>query len=99
VRRDDPAQFSLAADLARFARTLIRCYAEHSSAGLKFHRTVGFSAIAASFSAAMQPAFLPNILEACDECVANSDGVPAVDSLNVGAAAAVFSLRGKPATD
>jgi tRNA G18 (ribose-2'-O)-methylase SpoU len=89
VRRDDPPKFSLAQTLRELRARGIRCIAAHPRAGGKNLSLADFSGDCCLVFGSEGNGISKNVLDACDECVvipmANS-----VDSLNVGAAAAVL---------
>jgi tRNA G18 (ribose-2'-O)-methylase SpoU len=89
VRRDDPPKFSLTQTLRDLRERGIRCIAAHPHAGGKTLSQVDFSANCCLVFGSEGNGISNSVLEVCDECVA----IPmanGVDSLNVGAAAAVF---------
>ena len=89
LRRDDPAPFSLALALRDLRAHGIRCIAAHPRADGKSLSRADFSGDCCVVFGSEGNGISPAVLEACDECVA----IPmanGVDSLNVGAAAAVF---------
>jgi tRNA G18 (ribose-2'-O)-methylase SpoU len=89
VRRDDPPKFSLAQTLRELRARGIRCIAAHPRAGGKNLSLADFSGDCCLVFGSEGNGISKNVLDACDECVA----IPmanSVDSLNVGAAAAVF---------
>ena len=89
LRRDDPAPFSLARTLHDLRACDIRCIAAHPRAGGKILSQADFSGDCCLVFGSEGHGISKIVLEACDEAVA----IPMandVDSLNVGAAAAVF---------
>jgi tRNA G18 (ribose-2'-O)-methylase SpoU len=89
VRRDDPPKFSLAQTLHDLRARGIRCLAAHPHASGKTLSQADFSGDCCVVFGSEGHGISKNVLEACDEAVA----IPManeVDSLNVGAAAAVF---------
>jgi tRNA G18 (ribose-2'-O)-methylase SpoU len=89
VRRDDPAKFSLAQTLCDLRARGIRCIAAHPRAGGKNLSLADFSGDCCLVFGSEGNGISRVVLDACDESVA----IPmanSVDSLNVGAAAAVF---------
>jgi tRNA G18 (ribose-2'-O)-methylase SpoU len=89
VRRDDPPKFSLAQTLRELRARGIDCIAAHPRAGGKHLSLADFSGDCCLVFGSEGNGISKNVLDACDECVA----IPmanSVDSLNVGAAAAVF---------
>ena len=89
VRRDDPPEFSLAKTLRDLRVRGIRCIAAHPRPDGKTLSQTDFSGDCCLVFGSEGNGISKTILEACDECVA----IPmanGVDSLNVGAAAAVF---------
>jgi tRNA G18 (ribose-2'-O)-methylase SpoU len=89
LRRDDPPKFSLAQTLRDLRARGIRCIAAHPHASGKILSHANFSGDCCIVFGSEGNGISKTILEACDECVA----IPmanGVDSLNVGAAAAVF---------
>jgi tRNA G18 (ribose-2'-O)-methylase SpoU len=89
LRRDDPAPFSLALTLRDLRARGIRCIAAHPRAGGKTLSQADFSGDCCLVFGSEGHGISPEVLAACDDCVA----IPMandVDSLNVGAAAAVF---------
>ena len=89
LRRDDPPKFSLAKTLEDLRSRGIRCIAAHPHAGGKKLSEANFSGDCCVVFGSEGNGISKPVLEACDECVA----IPMandVDSLNVGAAAAVF---------
>jgi tRNA G18 (ribose-2'-O)-methylase SpoU len=89
VRRDDPPKFSLTQTLRDLRERGIRCIAAHPHAGGKTLSQADFSANCCLVFGSEGSGISNSVLEVCDECVA----IPmanGVDSLNVGAAAAVF---------
>ena len=89
VRRDDPPKFSLAQTLHDLRARGIRCIAAHPHSSGKFLSQADFSGGCCIVFGSEGNGISKTILDACDECVA----IPMandVDSLNVGAAAAVF---------
>jgi tRNA G18 (ribose-2'-O)-methylase SpoU len=89
VRRDDPPKFSLVQTLRELHAQGIRCTAAHPHPGGKILSQANFSGDCCLVFGSEGNGISKAILEECDECVAipMSNGV---DSLNVGAAAAVF---------
>jgi tRNA G18 (ribose-2'-O)-methylase SpoU len=88
-RRDDPARFSLAQTLRDLRARGIRCLAAHPHAGGRTLSQADLSGNCCIVLGSEGHGISKTILEACDEWVA----IPmtnGVDSLNVGAAAAVF---------
>jgi tRNA G18 (ribose-2'-O)-methylase SpoU len=89
LRRDDPPKFSLAQTLRNLRARGIRCLAAHPRAGGKILSQADFSTDCCIVFGSEGNGISKAVLDACDECVA----IPmanGVDSLNVGAAAAVF---------
>jgi tRNA G18 (ribose-2'-O)-methylase SpoU len=89
VRRDDPDKFSLAQTLHDLRARGIRCIAAHPHANGKTLSQANFSGDCCLVFGSEGHGISKTVLEACDECVA----IPMandVDSLNVGAAAAVL---------
>jgi tRNA G18 (ribose-2'-O)-methylase SpoU len=89
LRRDDPPKFFLAQTLHDLRARGIRCIAAHPHASGKTLSQADFSGDCCVVFGSEGHGISPKVLSACDECVA----VPManeVDSLNVGAAAAVF---------
>jgi tRNA G18 (ribose-2'-O)-methylase SpoU len=89
ARRDDPPTFSLAQTLRELRARGIRCIAAHPRAGGKTLSQADFSGDCCIVFGSEGNGISKPILEACDACLA----IPmanSVDSLNVGAAAAVF---------
>jgi tRNA G18 (ribose-2'-O)-methylase SpoU len=89
VRRDDPPRFSLAQTLRELRARGIRCIAAHPRAGGKTLSQANFSGDCCIVFGSEGNGISKSVLDACDGCVA----IPManeVDSLNVGAAAAVF---------
>jgi tRNA G18 (ribose-2'-O)-methylase SpoU len=89
VRRDDPPKFSLAQMLRDLRARGIRCIAAHPRPDGKTLSQTDFSGDCCLVFGSEGNGISQAVLEACDECVA----IPMandVDSLNVGAAAAVF---------
>jgi len=89
LRRDDPPKFSLAQTLRDLRARGIRCLAAHPRAGGKTLAKADFSGDCCLVFGSEGNGISGSVLEACDEPVA----IPManeVDSLNVGAAAAVF---------
>jgi tRNA G18 (ribose-2'-O)-methylase SpoU len=89
LRRDDPPQFSLAKTLGELRARGIRCLAAHPHTDKKVLSQADFSGDCCLVFGSEGQGISPEVLAACDEAVA----VPMandVDSLNVGAAAAVF---------
>ncbi len=89
VRRDDPPKFSLVQTLRDLRARGVRCVAAHPRPDAKVLSQADFSDDCCIIFGSEGNGISPAILEACDECVA----IPMandVDSLNVGAAAAVF---------
>jgi tRNA G18 (ribose-2'-O)-methylase SpoU len=89
LRRNDPPKFSLAQTLRELRSRGIRCIAAHPHASGKTLSQANFSGDCCIIFGSEGHGISKTILEACDECVA----IPMandVDSLNVGAAAAVF---------
>jgi 23S rRNA (guanosine2251-2'-O)-methyltransferase len=89
ARRDDPPKFSLAQTLQELRARGVRCLAAHPRAGGKTLSQTDFSDDCCLIFGSEGNGISQTILEACDESVA----IPmanGVDSLNVGAAAAVF---------
>jgi tRNA G18 (ribose-2'-O)-methylase SpoU len=88
-RRDAPSRFSLEQTLRDLRVRGIRCIAAHPHASGKTLSQADFSRDCCVVFGSEGHGISPEVLAACDECVA----VPManeVDSLNVGAAAAVF---------
>jgi tRNA G18 (ribose-2'-O)-methylase SpoU len=88
-RRDAPSCFSLAQTLRDLRARGIRCIAAHPHTDEKALSQADFSGDCCVVFGSEGHGISPEVLAACDECVA----VPManeVDSLNVGAAAAVF---------
>ncbi len=88
-QRDDPTQTTLAQTLRDLRSRGIRCIAAHPRAGSKTLSQADFSGDCCLVFGSEGHGISKTVLEACDECVA----IPmanGVDSLNVGAAAAVF---------
>ncbi|HEY1489815.1 MAG TPA: RNA methyltransferase [Verrucomicrobiae bacterium] len=88
-RRDVPAKFFLAQTLRDLRARGIRCIAAHPHTDKKVLSQADFSGDCCLVFGSEGHGISPEVLAACDECVA----VPManeVDSLNVGAAAAVF---------
>jgi tRNA G18 (ribose-2'-O)-methylase SpoU len=88
-RRDAPSRFSLAQTLRDLRARGIRCIAAHPHTDKKVLLRADFSGDCCVVFGSEGHGISPEILAACDECVA----IPManeVDSLNVGAAAAVF---------
>jgi tRNA G18 (ribose-2'-O)-methylase SpoU len=89
VRRDDPPKFSLAQTLGDLRARGIRCIAAHPRTDGKILSQADFSGDCCLVFGSEGNGISQTVLDACDECVA----IPmanGVDSLNVGAAAAVF---------
>lgn len=89
VRRDNPPKFSLAQTLRDLRTRGIRCLAAHPHPGGKILSQVDFSGDCCLVFGSEGNGLSAPVLAACDECVQ----IPMqqmVDSLNVGAAAAVF---------
>jgi tRNA G18 (ribose-2'-O)-methylase SpoU len=89
LRRDDPPKFSLAQTLHDLRARGIRCIAAHPHASGKTLSQADFSGDCCLVFGSEGHGISKSVLEACDETVA----IPManeVDSLNVGAAAAVF---------
>jgi tRNA G18 (ribose-2'-O)-methylase SpoU len=89
VRRDDPQKFSLAQTLRDLRKKGIRCLAAHPRANGKTLSQADFSGDCCVVFGSEGDGISQAVLDACDESVA----IPmanGVDSLNVGAAAAVF---------
>jgi 23S rRNA (guanosine2251-2'-O)-methyltransferase len=89
LRRDDPPQFSLTRALHDLRARGIRCIAAHPRVGGKTLWQTDFSGDCCLVFGSEGNGISKAVLEACDETVA----IPMandVDSLNVGAAAAVF---------
>ncbi len=89
LRRDDPPKFSLVQTLRDLRARGIRCIAAHPHAGGKTLSQANFTGDCCVVFGSEGHGISKAVLEACDECVA----IPmanGVDSLNVGAAAAVF---------
>jgi tRNA G18 (ribose-2'-O)-methylase SpoU len=89
LRRDDPLQFSLAQTLRDLRARGIRCIAAHPHTQKKVLSQADFSGDCCVVFGSEGHGISPEVLAACDEFVA----IPManeVDSLNVGAAAAVF---------
>lgn len=89
LRRDDPPPFSLAQTLRDLRTRGIRCLAAHPHADGKILSQADFAGDCCLVFGSEGNGISKTVLEACDEAVA----VPmanGVDSLNVGAAAAVF---------
>jgi tRNA G18 (ribose-2'-O)-methylase SpoU len=89
LRRDDPPKFSLAQTLRDLRARGVRCIAAHPRAGGKTLSQADFSGDCCLVFGSEGHGISKTVLENCDECVA----IPmanGVDSLNVGAAAAVF---------
>jgi tRNA G18 (ribose-2'-O)-methylase SpoU len=89
VRRDDPPKFSLAQTLRDLRARGIRILAAHPRADGRKLSQVDFSGDCCLVFGSEGDGISETVLAACDECVA----IPmanGVDSLNVGAAAAVF---------
>ncbi len=89
LRRDDPPQFSLAKTLCELRARGIRCLAAHPHTDKKVLSQADLSGDCCLVFGSEGQGISPEVLAACDEAVA----VPmanGVDSLNVGAAAAVF---------
>ena len=89
LRRDDPPKFSMAQTLQDLRVRGIRCIAAHPRPDDKAISQANFSGDCCVIFGSEGNGISPAVLEACDECVA----IPmanGVDSLNVGAAAAVF---------
>jgi tRNA G18 (ribose-2'-O)-methylase SpoU len=88
-RRDAPARFSLAQTLRDLRARGIHCIAAHPHTDKKVLSQADFSGDCCVVFGSEGHGISPEILAECDECVA----IPManeVDSLNVGAAAAVF---------
>lgn len=89
LRRDDPPKFSLAQTLRDLRTRGIRCIAAHPHASGKTLSQADFAGDYCMVFGSEGHGISKTVLDACDECVA----IPmanGVDSLNVGAAAAVF---------
>jgi tRNA G18 (ribose-2'-O)-methylase SpoU len=89
VRRDDPPRFSLAQTLHDLRARGVRCIAAHPHADGKTLSQADFSGDCCLVFGSEGNGISKSVLEACDDAVA----IPmanGVDSLNVGAAAAVF---------
>jgi tRNA G18 (ribose-2'-O)-methylase SpoU len=89
VRRNDPPQFSLVQTLHDLRARGIHCIAAHPHTNKKVLSQADFTGDCCLVFGSEGHGISPEVLAACDECVA----VPmanGVDSLNVGAAAAVF---------
>jgi len=89
LRRDDPPKYSLTQTLRDLRARGIRCIAAHPHASGKTLSQANFSGDCCLVFGSEGHGISQAVLEACDECVA----IPmanGVDSLNVGAAAAVF---------
>ena len=89
LRRDDPAPFSLVQTLQDLRARGVRCVAAHPHANGRTLSQADFSGDCCLVFGSEGQGISPEVLAACDEAVA----VPManeVDSLNVGAAAAVF---------
>jgi tRNA G18 (ribose-2'-O)-methylase SpoU len=89
MRHDDPPKFSLAQTLRDLRARGVRCIAAHPLPGAKILSRTDFSGDCCIVFGSEGHGISQAVLDACDECVA----IPmanAVDSLNVGAAAAVF---------
>jgi tRNA G18 (ribose-2'-O)-methylase SpoU len=94
LRRDDPPKFSLAQTLRDLRARSIRCIAAHPRAGGQTLSRADFSGDCCVVFGSEGHGISKAVLEACDEAVA----IPManeVDSLNVGAAAAVFLYEAK----
>jgi tRNA G18 (ribose-2'-O)-methylase SpoU len=89
VRRDDPPKFSLAQTLRELRARGIRCIAAHPRVGGKTLSQADFSGDCCLVFGSEGNGISQAVLATCDECVAIPMGNN-VDSLNVGAAAAVF---------
>jgi tRNA G18 (ribose-2'-O)-methylase SpoU len=89
LRRDDAAQFSLAQTLQDLRVRGIRCVAAHPRANGKILSQADFSGDCCVVFGSEGHGISKAVLESCDEAVAIPMS-PTVDSLNVGAAAAVF---------
>ena len=89
LRRDDPPQFSLAKTLCELRARGIRCLAAHPHTDKKILSQADFSGDCCIVFGSEGDGISAPVLEACDEAVA-IPMPPTVDSLNVGAAAAVF---------
>jgi tRNA G18 (ribose-2'-O)-methylase SpoU len=88
-RRDDPPHFNLVKTLHDLRARGIRCFAAHPHASGKTLSQADFSSDCCIVFGSEGHGISKSVLEACDEAVA----IPMandVDSLNVGAAAAVF---------
>jgi tRNA G18 (ribose-2'-O)-methylase SpoU len=89
VRRDDPPKLFLAQTLRELRVRGIHCIAAHPRTGGKILSQANFSGDCCIVFGSEGNGISKSVLDACDECVA----IPManeVDSLNVGAAAAVF---------
>jgi tRNA G18 (ribose-2'-O)-methylase SpoU len=89
VRRDDPPEFSLVQTMCDLRARGVRCIAAHPRAGGKILSQTDFSGDCCLVFGSEGNGISQAVLAACDEGVA----IPMandVDSLNVGAAAAVF---------
>jgi tRNA G18 (ribose-2'-O)-methylase SpoU len=89
LRRDEPPKFSLVQTLHDLRARGIRCIAAHPHPNGKVLSQADFSGDCCIVFGSEGNGISPAVLEACDECVQ----IPMqqmVDSLNVGAAAAVF---------
>jgi tRNA G18 (ribose-2'-O)-methylase SpoU len=94
LRRDDPAPFSLAQTLHDLRARGIRCIAAHPRPDGKTLSQADFSGDCCVVFGSEGHGISAQVLAACDEAVA----IPmlnGVDSLNVGAAAAVFLYEAK----
>lgn len=80
---------SLAAELGRLRAAGVRCIAAHPHADGKFLAQADFTGDCCVVFGSEGGGLAPDVLAACDEAVAIPMS-PGVDSLNVGAAAAVF---------
>jgi len=89
TRRDDPPRFALARTLRELRARGVRCLAAHPRAGGKILSQADFSRDCCVVFGSEGEGLSRDVLDACDEALA----IPmanGVDSLNVGAAAAVF---------
>ena len=89
VRRDDPAPFSLPQTLRDLRTRGIRCIAAHPHANGRTLSQADFTGDCCVVFGSEGNGLSPEVLAACDEAVAIPMAA-GVDSLNVGAAAAVF---------
>jgi tRNA G18 (ribose-2'-O)-methylase SpoU len=89
IRRDDPAPFSLAQTLRDLRARGIRCIAAHPHANGRTLSQADFSGDCCVVFGSEGNGISPAVLAACDEAV-EIPMLNEVDSLNVGAAAAVF---------